>query len=151
MQSNPGAGIQLDVTESTVAFTPPGGGQAMPVGQGNGLSVSQAGVPTPRPINPVVAQTISITNQVATQVTANVSLNVVSGAMNEATAESQSSEESEGEGEGEGEARVMIQIAETVKVPRGGMIRPPARTVEILVEPHWKIMPMPSRQERLEK
>ena len=98
MQSNPGAGIQLDVTESTVAFTPPGGGQAMPVGQGNGLSVSQAGVPTPRPINPVVAQTISITNQVATQVTANVSLNVVSGAMNEATAESQSSSESE-EGE----------------------------------------------------
>ena len=104
MQSNPGAGIQLDVTESTVAFTPPGGGQAMPVGQGNGLSVSQAGVPTPRPINPVVAQTISITNQVATQVTANVSLNVVSGAMNEATAESQSGEESgEGEGEGEGD------------------------------------------------
>ena len=104
MQSNPGAGIQLDVTESTVAFTPPGGGQAMPVGQGNGLSVSQAGVPTPRPINPVVAQTISITNQVATQVTANVSLNVVSGAMNEATAESQSSSESEeGEGEGEGD------------------------------------------------
>ncbi|MDG1326593.1 MAG: FecR domain-containing protein [Opitutales bacterium] len=104
MQSNPGAGIQLDVTESTVAFTPPGGGQAMPVGQGNGLSVSQTGVPTPRPINPVVAQTISITNQVATQVTANVSLNVVSGAMNEATAESQSKEESgEGDGEGEGE------------------------------------------------
>jgi len=102
MQSNPGAGIQLDVTESTVAFTPPGGGQAMPVGQGNGLSVSQAGVPTPRPINPVVAQTISITNQVATQVTANVSLNVVSGAMNEATAESQSSSESE-EGDGEGD------------------------------------------------
>ena len=47
MQSNPGAGVQLDVSESTVAFTPPGGGQAMPVGQGNGLSVSQTGVPTP--------------------------------------------------------------------------------------------------------
>jgi len=104
MQSNPGAGVQLDVTESTVAFTPPGGGQAMPVGQGNGLSVSQTGVPTPRPINPVAAQTISVTNQVATQVTANISLSTVTGAMTEATSESQSSEDSgDGEGDEEGE------------------------------------------------
>lgn len=104
MQSNPGAGVQLDVTESTVAFTPPGGGQAMPVGQGNGLSVSPNGIATPRPINPVAAQTISVTNQMATQVTANVSLNVVSGAMNEATSESQSDEESgDGDGDGDGD------------------------------------------------
>ena len=94
MQSNPGAGVQLDVSESTVAFTPPGGGQAMPVGQGNGLSVSQTGVPTPRPINPVAAQRISVTNQTATQVTANVSLSSVTGAMNEATSESQSTNDS---------------------------------------------------------
>jgi len=103
MQSNPGAGVQLDVTESTVAFTPPGGGQAMPVGQGNGLSVSKTGVPTPRPINPVAAQTISVTNQIATQVTANISLSTVTGAMTEATTESQSSEDS-GEGDGEGDS-----------------------------------------------
>ena len=106
MQSNPGAGVQLDVTESTVAFTPPGGGQAMPVGQGNGLSVSQTGVPTPRPINPVAAQTISVTNQVATQVTANISLSTVTGAMTEATSESQSSDDSgdgDGDGDGDGE------------------------------------------------
>ena len=90
MQSNPGAGVQLDVTESTVAFTPPGGGQALPVGQGNGLSVSQAGVPTPRPINPVAAQTISITNQVASQITANISLGVVTGAMTESTTNTES-------------------------------------------------------------
>ena len=94
MQSNPGAGVQLDVSESTVAFTPPGGGQPMPVGQGNGLSVSKTGVPTPRPINPVAAQRISVTNQTASQVTANVTLDIVSGAMNEATSESQSADDS---------------------------------------------------------
>jgi hypothetical protein len=103
MQSNPGAGVQLDVTESTVAFTPPGGGQAMPVGQGNGLSVSKTGVPTPRPINPVAAQTISVTNQVATQVTANISLSTVTGAMTETATESQTGEDS-GEGDGEGDS-----------------------------------------------
>jgi hypothetical protein len=103
LQSNPGAGVQLDVTESTVAFTPPGGGQAMPVGQGNGLSVSKTGVPTPRPINPVAAQTISVTNQVATQVTANISLSTVTGAMTETTTESQTGEDS-GEGDGEGDS-----------------------------------------------
>ena len=100
--SQPDSGMQLDVTESTVAFTPPGGGQAMPVGQGNGLSVSQTGVPTPRPINPVAAQTISVTNQVATQVTANISLSTVTGAMTEATTESQTEEDS-GEGDGDSE------------------------------------------------
>ncbi len=104
MQSNPGAGVQLDVTESTVAFTPPGGGQALPVGQGNGLSVSQTGVPTPRPINPVAAQTISITNQVASQITANISLGVVTGAMTESTTNTESGDgSSEGDGEGDGE------------------------------------------------
>jgi hypothetical protein len=103
MQSNPGAGVQLDVTESTVAFTPPGGGQTMPVGQGNGLSVSSTGVATPRPINPIAAQTISVTNQIATQVTANISLSTVTGAMTEATTESQSSKDS-GEGDGEGDS-----------------------------------------------
>ena len=104
MQSKPGAGVQLDVTESTVAFTPPGGGQALPVGQGNGLSVSQAGVPTPRPINPVAAQTISITNQVASQITANISLGVVTGAMTESTTNTESGDgSSEGESEGDNE------------------------------------------------
>jgi hypothetical protein len=75
----------------------------MPVGQGNGLSVSKTGVPTPRPINPVAAQTISVTNQVATQVTANISLSTVTGAMTETTTESQTGEDS-GEGDGEGDS-----------------------------------------------
>jgi hypothetical protein len=75
----------------------------MPVGQGNGLSVSKTGVPTPRPINPVAAQTISVTNQVATQVTANISLSTVTGAMTETATESQTGEDS-GEGDGEGDS-----------------------------------------------
>ena len=78
MQSNPGAGVQLGVTESVVEFRPPGGGQPVPVSQGNGLSVSSAGVPTPRPINPVVAQKISTTNESATQMSADISLDTIS-------------------------------------------------------------------------
>ena len=84
LSQNPGAGIQLDVTESTVAFTPPGG-SPMPISQGNGLDVSIAGVTTPRPVNPIAAQNISTTNQSATQVTNDISLGSVSEAMSEAT------------------------------------------------------------------
>ena len=85
MSQNPGTGVQLDVTESTVAFTPPGG-VPTPVSQGNGLDVSSAGVSTPRPVNPAVAQNIGATNQAATQSTNDISLGTVSEAMSEATA-----------------------------------------------------------------
>jgi hypothetical protein len=85
MSQNPGTGVQLDVTESTVAFTPPGGAPT-PVSQGNGLDVSSAGVSTPRPVNPAVAQNIGATNQAATQSTNDISLGTVSEAMSEATA-----------------------------------------------------------------
>ena len=84
MSQNPGTGVQLDVTESTVAFTPPGGAP-MPISQGNGLDVSSAGVSTPRPVNPAVAQNIGATNQAATQATGDISLGTVSEAMTEAT------------------------------------------------------------------
>ena len=77
MATSPTQGVQLDVTESTVAFTPPGGGQPVNVSQGNGLSVSSSGVVTPRPLNPVAAQTISVTNQSATEVTENVPMETV--------------------------------------------------------------------------
>lgn len=87
MSQNPNTGVQLDVTESTVAFTPPGGGGAIPVTEGRGLDVSSAGTPTQRPVNPVVAQNISVTNQAATQVVDDVSLGAVSDAMVEASAE----------------------------------------------------------------
>ena len=81
MTSNPGQGVQLDVTESTVAFTPPGGGQAIAVSQGNGLSVSPSGVATQRPVNPVVATKIESTNQAATEATQEVSLGEVAVAV----------------------------------------------------------------------
>ena len=97
LQSNPGADMQLDVTESTVAFTPPGGGQPVPVSQGGGLSVSKEGVPSPRPVNPVAAQNISTTNQAATQLSENISLESVSGAMDEAGSGSD-----DGDGDGDG-------------------------------------------------
>ena len=108
MSQNPGTGVQLDVTESTVAFTPPGGAP-MPISQGNGLDVSSAGVSTPRPVNPAVAQNIGATNQAATQATGDISLGTVSEAMTEATvsveesgrteesSDSGNSQESEGE------------------------------------------------------
>ena len=80
----PGSGIQLDVTESTVAFTPPGG-QSVPVSQGQGLDVSASGVVSSRPVNPVVAQNVSAKNESATQASGEVSLGSVSDAMTEAT------------------------------------------------------------------
>ena len=106
MASQPGQGVQLDVTESTVAFAPPGGGAPVEVSQGGGLSVSSSGVPTQRPVNPSVAQNIQSTNQAATEATNDVSLGEVTSAMDQASAESessdeQSSEESSDEGEDE--------------------------------------------------
>ena len=80
----PDSGIQLDVTESTVAFTPPGG-QPIPVSQGQGLDVSASGVVSSRPVNPVVAQNVSAKNESATQASGEVSLGSVSDAMTEAT------------------------------------------------------------------
>ena len=93
MATSPTQGVQLDVTESTVAFTPPGG-QPVNVSQGGGLSVSNTGVATPRPLNPVAAQTISTTNQSATQATENVPLEtVVTAIETESTPEPESEPE----------------------------------------------------------
>ncbi len=103
MASNPGQGVQLDVTESTVAFTPPGGGQSIPVSQGSGLSVSPSGVPTQRPVNPVVATKIESTNQAATEATQNVSLGeVVSAVEQSAQKSSREAEVQENESSEEG-------------------------------------------------
>ena len=86
MAAQPDKGVQLDVTESTVAFTPPGGGEAIPVSQGSGLSVSPRGVATQRPVNPVVATNIEKTNQVAIKATQDVSLGEVVGAVEQSAA-----------------------------------------------------------------
>ena len=104
LAQSPGAGVQLDVTESTVAFTPPGG-QPMPVTQGQGLDVSSTGQLSPRPVNPAVALNITATNLAATEVSADISMDTVSDAMTESaelSAESETDatgEPSEGEGD----------------------------------------------------
>jgi hypothetical protein len=99
MSSSSEQGVQLDVTESTVAFTPPGGGQAIAVSQGGGLSVSSSGVATQRPVNPVVATKIESTNQAATEATQDVSLGEVVVAVEQSSVQEQESETAESEGE----------------------------------------------------
>jgi hypothetical protein len=81
---DPSKGMQLDVTESTVAFTPPGG-SPVPVSQGQGLDVSNAGAMSTRPVAPVVAQKITVANESATQASGEVKLESVSKAMQEST------------------------------------------------------------------
>ena len=112
MSQNPGSGMTLDVSESTVAFTPPGAAQPVAVGPGQGLDVSAAGVSTPRPISPAAAQNITVTNTAAAQTTGDVSLSAVSDSMTQATTEageadsggdSGSAEEGEGAADGEGD------------------------------------------------
>ena len=65
------SGIELDVTESTVAFVSKGGDTQL-IGQGNGLSVSITGEIVNRPLNPVVAQQVSNINQQASETTNSV-------------------------------------------------------------------------------
>ena len=78
--SQPESGMQLDVTESTVEFTPPGG-SATPVSQGTGLDFSGSGSVIPRAVNPVVAQGIAAVTASASIASDNISLSAVSDAM----------------------------------------------------------------------
>ena len=77
---NTGNGFQLDVTESTVAFTPPGG-TTTPISQGAGLDFSGTGSVVPRALNPAVAQSIATTTAAATLASNNISLSAVTNAM----------------------------------------------------------------------
>lgn len=106
MASNPGQGVQLDVTESTVEFTPPGGGPPIAVSEGSGMSAPPGGAPTLRPVNPTVAQKIQVSNEVAAEATQDVSLGEVSAAMEQVAAESESdgdAGDSESSGDNESE------------------------------------------------
>ena len=62
MGIDPKAGIQLDVTESVVAFTPLGATRPLAVGAGQGLSVERNGFSSYRPVNPLVAREINTVN-----------------------------------------------------------------------------------------
>ena len=77
MSSRSDQGVELDVTESTVSFTPPGAVQPISVSEGNGLSAPPGQVPTLRTINPSVTQSIRTTNQQALKVTADVPIDAV--------------------------------------------------------------------------
>jgi hypothetical protein len=64
LASRPNTGMQLDVAESQVAFTPAGQNQPVVVGPGRGLDSSPSGQIKQRPINPIVSQNISSKNSV---------------------------------------------------------------------------------------
>jgi len=100
LSQKPGTGMKLDVSESTVAFTPKGG-TAVPVGAGRGLDAATTGKLAPRPISPLAAKNIASINAAAIRMTSNLSMNTVVTAI--ATAESSSGEGSDGEGDGEGD------------------------------------------------
>jgi len=86
MSSSPDAGVSLDVTESTVAFTPKGADAPVPVTANQGLDVSPAGVVAQRPVKPAAVQTIEASNTEANAITAEVPLEEVSVKMEQATA-----------------------------------------------------------------
>ena len=100
LSQKPGTGMKLDVSESTVAFTPKGG-TAVPVGAGRGLDAATTGKLAPRPISPLAAKNIASINAAAIRMTSNLSMNTVVTAI--AAAESSSGEGSDGEGDGDGD------------------------------------------------
>ena len=109
MGFDPGQGMQLDVTESTVAFTPPGGASATPVSQGSGLDFSGSGSVATRAVNPVVAQSIAQVTSSAVSASSNISLSAVTSAMSQTAAagsdggsDDSGGEEGDGEGDSDG-------------------------------------------------
>ena len=132
MALDPGQGVNLDVTESTVAFSPPGGGQSIPVSEGKGLSVSPTGAVTQRPINPAAAQRIGAANQAATEAAGEISMDSVSSAITESSEESKSESENENGGgdsaeegnEGDSEDQ---GDANTPEGDKGGLLPEPPR------------------------
>ena len=104
MDFDPGQGMQLDVTESTVAFTPSGGASATPVSQGSGLDFSGSGSVATRAVNPVVAQSIARVTSSAVSASNNISLSAVTSAMKQtAVAGSEGGSDDSGDEEGDGE------------------------------------------------
>ncbi len=75
-----GGAMALDVTESTVRFTPKGARAEdfTPVGPSRGLDVGVGGALAPRPVSPVAAQNVNAANTGAFALTAEVSLGEVS-------------------------------------------------------------------------
>ena len=123
MASTPGQGVQLDVTESTVEFTPPGGSSPIAVSEGSGLSAPPGSAPTLRPVNPSVAQKIQVTNQVASEATQDVSLGEVSAVIEQVEStggsETESDASSEAESSDSGDESTEEAEAAPLEVPEG--------------------------------
>jgi hypothetical protein len=85
MGFSPNRGMSLDVTESTVSFSPRGGGRPSIVRAGRGLTAPPRGVPTPRAVNPVTSRKINSTNDRANRSTRKLPLRLVSKSMKRAS------------------------------------------------------------------
>jgi len=110
LASSPNTGIQLDVAESQVAFTPAGQNQPVVVGPGRGLDSSPNGQIKQRPINPIVSQNISSKNSVASSFCAAVPLATAKQANSKSASssskdgsEEDSADDSEEDGDSEGD------------------------------------------------
>jgi hypothetical protein len=110
LASNPNTGMQLDVAESQVAFTPAGQNQPVVVGPGRGLDSSPNGQIKQRPINPIVSQNISSKNSVASSFCAAVPLATAKQANSKSASstskdgsEEDSAEDGEEDGDSEGD------------------------------------------------
>ena len=82
---DPEAGIQLDVTESTVAFTPRGSKRPMAVREGRGLSLSPGRIPIARPVFPPTAVEIKAFNGRARRSVGKTPVSFVKRSMGEAS------------------------------------------------------------------
>jgi len=107
LASSPNTGMQLDVAESQVAFTPAGQNQPVIVGPGRGLDSSPSGQIKQRPINPIVSQNISSKNSLASSICAAVPLAMAKQANSKSASNSSndgSEEDSADDGDDEGDS-----------------------------------------------
>ncbi|MBT3636619.1 MAG: FecR domain-containing protein, partial [Opitutae bacterium] len=85
MGFDPETGIQLDVTESTVAFTPRGANRAMAVRAGRGLSLAPGRIPIARPVFPPTEVEIKAFNGRARRSVGKTPVSYVKRSMGEAS------------------------------------------------------------------
>jgi hypothetical protein len=107
LASSPNTGMQLDVAESQVAFTPAGQNQPVVVGPGRGLDASPNGTIKQRPINPIVSQNITAKNSAASSICAAVPLATAKQANSKSASNSSNDgieEDSADDGDDEGDS-----------------------------------------------
>tara|TARA_B100001093_G_scaffold517697_1_gene600056 strand:+ start:154 stop:2679 length:2526 start_codon:yes stop_codon:yes gene_type:complete len=85
MGISPVGETKLDVSTSSVSFTPTGGSPIL-VSQGKGLDVSSTGSVNQRPIDPVISVNISTKNSIASNIAGQIPLTTVNQANEKASA-----------------------------------------------------------------